>query len=214
LDYILMDLDGTLVNSKTGITKAVQYALKFWNITIEDLDILTPFIGPPLTDSFMKYYGFGTKEAEKAVSKYREYYSVYGVFQNEVYAGMEEFLAKIGKAGKKFIVATSKPEVFARKILKELALEDYFLDICGSTLDQSRKGKADVIRYALNKNKITDKNNVVMIGDREYDVIGAKSVGIACIGVLYGFGTCEELKKAGADGVAATLEELYDMLNE
>jgi phosphoglycolate phosphatase len=210
MTYIFMDLDGTLTNSMLGITKSVQYALKAFDIMENDLNNLCSYIGPPLRDSFQKYHGLSEEEADAAVVKYREYFTVTGIFENEVYEGMEALLAKLVKAGKKLIVATSKPEVFARRILEHFNLEHYFSDICGATLDNARGTKEEVIRYALEKNGIIDYSSVVMVGDRRHDVEGAKSVGIASIGVLYGFGSREELEKAGADRIAETVEDIYD----
>jgi phosphoglycolate phosphatase len=208
-----MDLDGTLTNSMLGITKSVQYALKSFDIIENDLNNLCSYIGPPLKTSFQKYHSLSPEEADAAVVKYREYFTVTGIFENEVYEGMEELLAKLVKAGKKLVVATSKPEVFARRILEHFNLEHYFTDICGATLDNARGTKEEVIRYALEKNGITDYSCVVMVGDRRHDVEGAKSVGIASIGVLYGFGSREELEKAGADRIADTVEDIYDTVS-
>jgi phosphoglycolate phosphatase len=147
------------------------------------------------------------------VKKYREYFIQYGINENEVYKGMEEFLSKLKMAGKTIIVATSKPEPLARQILKNFRLDVYFDDICGATFDDNQRSrKEDVIRYALDKNHITDMSGVVMVGDRKYDIEGAKDVGISSIGVLYGFGSREELKTAGADRIVATLDELYDVI--
>lgn len=214
MDYILMDLDGTITNPKTGITKSVQYALRALNIDIEDLDSLTKHIGPPLKDGFMEYYDFSEAEADLAVEKYREYFSEAGIFENEVYTGMETLLSRLKQAGKYLIVATSKPEKLAKTILAHFHLEHYFDDICGATYDDSRSKKEEVIRYALKKNAITDLDRVVMVGDRKYDIIGAKAVGIASIGVLYGFGSEAELRAAGADRIAHTVEEVYDVIIE
>lgn len=209
MEYILMDLDGTITNPKQGITKSVQYALKAMGIDIEDLDSLTKHIGPPLKSGFMEYYGFNDADANLAVEKYREFYNIHGIFDNIPYEGMEQLLAGWKNAGKSIIVATSKPEPLARRILEHFGLEVYFTDICGATFDDQRSEKDEVIRYALEKNGITDLAKVVMVGDRKYDTAGAKEVGIASVGVLYGFGSEEELRDAGTDRIAATVEELY-----
>jgi len=148
MDYILMDLDGTITNTKEGITKSIQYALRAMNIYIDDLDSLTKHIGPPLRDGFMEFYGFNEEEAEKATAEYRKYYVDKGIYQCEAYEGMEDLLTKLKQAGKYLIVATSKPEEFAVKILKNLYLDHYFDDICGATFDGSRDDKESVIRYA------------------------------------------------------------------
>lgn len=212
MKYILMDLDGTITNPKLGITKSVQYALKAFGITVDNLDSLCKFIGPPLRNSFMEYYAFSEAEAEKAIAKYREYFSVTGLYENEAYEGMEALLSNLKKGGKTLIVATSKPEVFARRILEHFGLDIYFQDICGATLDNSRSTKEEVIRYALDKNKITDYSDVVMVGDRLHDIEGAKAVGIGSVGVLFGYGGKEELEEAGADRIAGSVEELYKII--
>lgn len=214
MDYILIDLDGTITNPKEGITKSVQYALRAMNINIDDLDSLTKHIGPPLRDGFIEYYGFSEEEAEKAVTKYREYYIEKGIYENELYDGMELLLTKLKQAGKYIIVATSKPEELAIKVLESFHLEHYFDDICGATFDDSRASKDAVIKYALDRNSITNTDRVVMIGDRKYDILGAKAFNIFSIGVLYGFGTEEELSEAGADRIASTVEEIYDLVIE
>ncbi len=212
MEYILIDLDGTITNPKEGITKSVQYGLQSKNIYIDDLDSLTKHIGPPLRDGFMEYYGFSLEEAEAVIEKYREYYVDKGIYENKLYGGMERLLTRLKQAGKYLIVATSKPEEMAVKVLESFHLEHYFDDICGATFDESRAAKDEVIRYALERNSITNLDNVVMVGDRKYDILGAKAVGIASIGVLYGFGNEEELRAAGADRIAATVEEVYDII--
>ena len=212
MKYILIDLDGTITDPKLGITKSVQYALNFFNLQVEDLDTLCRHIGPPLKSAFMEFYGFNEKEAEDAIVKYREYYTVTGILENEVYTGMELLLASLKEAGKTLIVATSKPEVFAQRILEYFGLSGYFDDICGATLDSSRSTKEEVIRYALDKNKITDYGEVIMVGDRMHDIEGAKAVGIASIGVLFGYGSREELEEAGADQISETVEALYGII--
>lgn len=214
MKYILMDLDGTITNPKLGITKSIQYALTAFGIQIEDLDSLSSFIGPPLRNSFRDSYGFSKEEAEEVMNKYREYYSVTGIYENEVYPGMEELLRRLKEAGKTLIVATSKPEIYAKQIMEHFNLSKYFDDVCGATFDNSREKKEDVIRYALDKNKITDYSEIVMVGDRLQDVEGAKGAGIACLGVLFGYGSREELEAAGADKIAEKVEDIYHIIME
>ncbi len=211
-NYILMDLDGTITNPKVGITKSVQYALRSKGVDIEDLDSLSRHIGPPLKGSFMEFYDYNEEEAAELVEKYREYFSVTGIYENEVFDGMEELLRRLTDSGKKLVTATSKPEVFAREILEYFHLDQYFEDICGATLDGSRSAKADIILYALDKNGITDFNQAVMVGDRRHDIEGAKKVGIKSVGVLYGFGSRAELTNAGADLIAETVADVYDVI--
>jgi phosphoglycolate phosphatase len=160
----------------------------------------------------MDCYGFDEKAAEDAIIKYREYFSETGIFENEVYEGMQEFLKKLKATGKTLIVATSKPEVFAKRILVYFELDTYFDDVCGATMDNKRSTKEEVIRYALERNDVRDYSKAVMVGDRMHDVEGAKAVGIDSIGVLYGFGSREELEMAGAGHIAETLEELYKII--
>ncbi len=212
MKYILLDLDGTITDPKIGITKSVQYALKSKGILIEDLDSLCRHIGPPLKTSFMEFYGFSEREAEELVEKYREYFKDTGIYENEVFEGMDELLRKLQAEGKRLITATSKPEVFAKRILEYFHLDQYFDDICGATLDSSRISKEDVIRYALEKNRIQDLSEVVMVGDREHDIIGARKVGIASLGVLFGYGSRQELEQAGATRLALTVAEVYDII--
>lgn len=205
---ILFDLDGTLTDPGLGITNSVWHALKKYNIAVEDREELYCFIGPPLIDSFVKYYGFTEEQAREAVGYYREYFTDKGMFENVAYDGVEELLKELKEAGKRLIVATSKPEIFAKQILIHFGLAQYFDFIAGSNLDETRVKKAEVIAYALDSCKITELSEAVMVGDREHDVIGAKTVGIDCIGVLYGYGSREELEQAGADMIAGTVEDI------
>lgn len=212
--YILFDLDGTITNPKEGITKSIQYALHGMGIEVDDLDSLCRHIGPPLKDGFMEFWGFTEEEADRGVELYREYFSVKGIYENYVYDGIEDMLYVLKKAGKKIYMATSKPEKFAKMILKHFHLETYFEDVCGATMDGSRSKKGDVIRYALNKNHLTDLNQIVMVGDRLHDMKGAMENQIDSIGVLYGFGSREELSKAGAGHIVETVSELKTLLLE
>lgn len=210
--YVFFDLDGTLTDSAKGILNAVEYALGKYGIVENNAETLNAFIGPPLHDSFVKYYGFDDKKADEAVAIYREYFSVKGLFENDVYGGVEEMLTKLKERGKKLVIATSKPEVFTFRILKHFDLEKYFDFIAGATLDISRAKKADVIAYALEKVNPEDKAKVIMVGDREHDVLGAKANGIDCIGVLYGYGDEEELTKSGAKSIVKTPLELLEVI--
>lgn len=210
--HILFDLDGTLTDPKVGITSAVAHALKFYGIEVENLDTLCKFIGPPLADSFMEYYGFDREQAVEAVEKYREYFSVRGLYENEVYPGIEQLLKALTEQGKKVYLATSKPEVYARQILEYFHLTEYFTFIGGSELSGERVRKGDVIAYVLEHEKITDRDKVIMVGDRMHDVFGAKEQNIPCIGVLYGYGNRQELEEAGAAMIKESVEELHDTL--
>lgn len=209
---ILFDLDGTLTDPGEGITNSVAHSLRHYGIEVPDRTELYKFIGPPLYESYMKYYGFDEKTAHEAVEVYREYYRPRGIFENRVYDGIPELLSALKAAGKRLLVATSKPEGFSRQILEHFNLIQYFDFVAGSTLDSSRVLKADVIRHALTQTGLTPDEGVVMVGDREHDVLGAAECGLGCVGVLFGYGSRPELEAAGAAAIAATVEELGDVL--
>lgn len=211
-EYILFDLDGTLTDSGVGITNAVMYALQKFGIQILNRSELYKFIGPPLGQSFKNYYGFSEEETEKAVEYYREYYKDKGLFENFPYDGIEELLKTLKDKGKILLVATSKPEVFARRILEHFNMAKYFNFIGGSDMDGTRSQKAEVINYVLESSNILDLSKAIMVGDREHDIIGAKKAGISSIGVLFGYGDREELEIAGADFIAATVEGIGEIL--
>ena len=209
---VLFDLDGTLTDSGLGITNAVAYALEKFGIHEEDHSKLNVFVGPPLKDSFARYYGLSSEECEQGIAYYREYYQDRGLFENEVYPGIPELLKYLKETGRKVILATSKPEFFSSQILKHFHLDQYFDLIAGASMDEKRVEKVEVIHYALEKAGITDVTNAVMVGDREYDILGARENGMDSIGVLYGYGSREELEAAGAGQIAETVEELRKRL--
>lgn len=211
--YLLFDLDGTLTDPQEGITNSVAYALEQYGIHVEDRTSLNKFIGPPLKDSFMEYYGFQEAQAEEAVWKYREYFNDDGILENKVYPGIPKMLQCLKEQGKMLIVATSKPTVYAKRILERFELSQYFADVQGSEMDGSRTKKEDVIRYALEQNKITEIDRAVMIGDREHDIIGAKNCGVDSIGVLFGYGSRAELEECGADRIVDSVEMLEHILS-
>lgn len=210
--YMLFDLDGTLTDPMIGITRSVQYALRSYGIEEPDLNRLCPFIGPPLKDSFIKFYGFPEEQAREAIDRYREYFAVTGLFENKEYPGIHEMLGELKRQGAVLLVATSKPEVFSRQILKHFHMDTYFDFIGGADMEETRVRKGEVIRYVLEESGITDVSRAVMIGDREHDILGARENGMDSIGVLYGYGNLEEHQEAGADAVAATVGELAEML--
>lgn len=212
---IFFDLDGTLTASHYGIINACVYALDKFGIEVPDTSVLMKFIGPPLIDSFQLFYGMDKETAQRAVSIYREYYKDKGIFENELYAGIPEMLAKLKNAGKTICLATSKPETFAIRILEHFDLDHYFDIICGSDLSGLRDNKAAVIGVTLEKTADLLHKRVeelipltIMIGDREHDIIGAAVHQLPCMGVLYGYGTEEELKMAGAAVITSTPEEV------
>ena len=211
-EYILFDLDGTITDSGEGITKSVQYALKSFDILVNNLEELRKFIGPPLKESFKEYYNFDEEKANRALVKYREYYADKGIYENSLYDGIIEILEKLKKNGKTIILATSKPEVYAKQILKYFKIDKYFTFVAGSDFDETRVRKGDVIKYALEGAKISDLSKVIMVGDREHDIIGSKENNIKSIGVLYGFGDVIELTQARADYVANNINELLNIL--
>lgn len=212
--YILFDLDGTLTDPGIGITNSVMYALEKFGIEVSDRASLYKFIGPPLLDSFQNYYGFTKEESELALQYYREYFKPHGLYENEVYDGVEKLLKDLKAKDKNVIVATSKPEEFAVEILKHFNLYQYFDFVGGASMDEKRVKKADVIAYALDKCNVVDLTSVVMIGDREHDVYGAQRIGVDSIGVLYGYGDYEELQEAGADYIVSTPEEILRVIDK
>lgn len=210
--YILFDLDGTLTDPFIGITRSVQYALKHYGVEVDDLKQLIPFIGPPLQDSFQEFYHFSPAQADEACDKYHERFIVEGWRENEVYEGIGEFLREQKESGKQLFVATSKPEPLARKILDYFNLSQYFSFIGGDTMDRTRSAKAEVIRYVLDTAGITSLQDIVMIGDRKHDIIGAKTVGLDSVGVLYGYGDRQELTEAGANYIVEDVDSLRNLL--
>ena len=207
-DVILFDLDGTLTDSADGIINSFVHALKHYGLPHDDREVLRRIVGPPLPYSFSHFYGFSSEKTEEAVSIFREYYQKIGIFENKVYDGVPEMLAALKQAGFTLAVATSKPEVFAERILERFGLASYFTAVAGATMDEKRTGKADVIRYAMEKLGISDASRIVMVGDREHDILGAAAIGVTSIGVLYGYGDREELCRAGADSLAETPQDV------
>ena len=209
---ILFDLDGTIIDPKEGITKGVQFSLQAFGVQVDDRDTLTPFIGPPLRESYKIFYGFSDQEAELAIGKYREYFAPKGIYENVLYEGIVELFEKLKKAGKVLIIATSKPTVYAQRILEYHNIGDYFSFVGGCELDGRRSTKGEVIQYVFENMKITDPKSAIMIGDREHDVIGAQEVNMDSIGVCYGYGGLEELTNAGANYIAKDVKELSNIL--
>lgn len=212
LKYVLFDLDGTLTDPKIGITNSVIYALKHFGIDVNDRAELYKFIGPPLVDSFMEYYSFTKEDANKALEVYREYFSIKGLYENTVYEGIPQLLKNLKEKNIKVILATSKPEKFARIILEHFKLDEYFYFIAGATMDEIRNKKEDVISYAIKECNITDTDTAVMVGDRKFDIEGAKVNSLKSVGVLYGFGERKELEDVKADFIAETVKDLEKLL--
>ncbi|PKM71932.1 MAG: phosphoglycolate phosphatase [Firmicutes bacterium HGW-Firmicutes-16] len=210
--YIFWDLDGTISDSGEGIINSVSYALEHMGTPVPGNEILRKFVGPPLAESFEKYFGYSDEKTDEAVIFFREYYQSKGIDENHIYAGIAELLQKLTDAGYICVVATAKPEPLARTILKRYGIDKLFLYIAGSTFDDTRTKKEAVIAYALETCGITDKSQVIMVGDRAHDCIGAKVNGLDCIGVLYGYGEREELEEAGVIAIAADIDELTGLL--
>lgn len=210
--YVFWDLDGTISDSASGIANSVSYALEKMGTAIPSKETLKKFVGPPLAESFGLYVGYTPEQVDAAVNYFREYYEKNGITENEMYSGIEELLIKLRDVGYISVLATSKPEPYAKAILKRYGIDSYFHYIAGSTIDETRTKKAEVIAYALETCNISDKSQVVMVGDRMHDVVGAKKNGLDCIGVLYGYGDRPELEEAGVIAIAADLNELAGLL--
>ena len=209
-DLIMFDLDGTLTLPEEGITKSVQYALSHFGIEENDMERLRRFIGPPLVDAFMGFYGMSRENALEAVKKYRERFSVKGLFENELIDGIPQMLDNLRKGGKKPALATSKPIVFAQKIMDYYDITKYFDVVVGAEFDGTRNEKEDVIAEVLRQ--VPDVVSPVMVGDRMHDVIGAKKNNVPCIGVLYGYAAKGELEENGAVCVVGSVSELRNIL--
>ncbi|MBP1561968.1 MAG: HAD-IA family hydrolase [Oscillospiraceae bacterium] len=198
-DVILFDLDGTVIDSEEGITKCVRYTLEKFGITENSRERLIRFIGPSLIYSFTEFYGFDKAQAEAAVAVYRERYSVTGIMECRVIDGIPEALKLLSESGKRIGLATSKPEVYAEKILKAFEIEKYFDVITGAELDGSRIDKADVIEECLRRMGYPDRKSVLMVGDRKHDIEGAKLCGVCSAGIPYNFTEPGEFEAAGAE---------------
>ena len=212
MDFILFDLDGTIIDSDQGVVNSVIYAAEHFGIEIKDRAALRVFLGPPLGAMFMEYFGFDEEKAAVAEAKYRERYGTVGVYENTIYDGMEDAVKLLHKSGKKLCLATSKPEKFARMILEQHNITEYFDDITGATIDGKISTKDEVIAELLRRQGITNMSNILMVGDRFYDVEGSKKFGIDCMGVTFGFGTEDELVSAGAKYIAHSPKEMADII--
>lgn len=209
---VLFDLDGTLTDSQVGITKSVQYALAKFGIEERNLNKLVPFIGPPLTDSFQKIYGLDVTQAYQAREYYREYFAVKGIYENRVYPGIPALLGNLSRQGKRLFVATSKPTLYAEEIVRHFGLAPFIKLVVGSNMDGTRTDKQEIIEFIAAELAGTDKSQIVMVGDRKFDVIGARKAGIDCVAVAYGYGTREELAGESPTYLAETIEDLACIL--
>ena len=202
------DLDGTITDSQEGILNCVKYALESKGVYEEDCEKLKPFIGPPLTNAFMEFYGFDEKSAFELLQKYRERFSSIGMFENRVYDGVFQMLGDLKNSGYTLVVVTGKPEVYSRQILVHFGLDKFFSDVFGPSLLNTEEGKEELIKRAVRK----FGSDALMIGDRKFDILGAKANGLSSVAVFYGFGTREELNSCGADFYAETVEDLHNLL--
>lgn len=207
-DIILFDLDGTLSDSGPGIMHSVRYALAKFGITGESEEALRRFVGPPMIPAYMRFYGFTREQAAQALAYYREDYLAGAIYMNTPYEGMEETLRALKARGKILAAATGKPTSMAEDILLHFGWEEYFSFVAGATMDESRSEKSDIIELALEELGAADRSRVLMVGDRDNDVLGARLAGIDCCGVLYGYGSREELEGAGAKYITQKPEDL------
>ena len=207
-EIVLFDLDGTLTDPGIGITNSAMYALEKLGLPVPDREALYQIIGPPLTETFEKIFGLQGEEIMRGIQLYREYYKDRGLYENEVYPGIPEALKKLRDAGVLLAVASSKPELYVEEIIRHFGLESCFTGIYGASMDETRNRKEEVILHALSKLQVEDRSKVLMVGDRNYDIFGARNCGIPALSVLYGYGSEEELKAAGAERICRTPEEL------
>ena len=207
---ILFDLDGTITDSGEGIINCALYALEHFHLPLPDREAMRVFVGPPLHETFVKF-GVPEDKAGEAVAIYRKRYIPTGMFENRPYPGVEELLISLKNLGHKLLIATSKPEWMAVDILKHFELDKYFDSICGATMDTSRTSKDAVIGYLLENNGTAE--NMIMVGDTEFDVLGAAKHNIPCIGVSWGYGSPEQMISAGAAAIANSMQELFEYLN-
>lgn len=213
--YILFDLDGTLTDPFEGISKCIIYALDSLSVKIDDISELKCFIGPPLFEQFKDYFGFDDNTAELAVKKYRERYKIKGWKECTLFNDVDKLLKKLKSEGKILAVATSKPEIFAESILEYLCIKQYFDFIGGADISHTgRNKKEDVVDYVLKNLSVSDKSEAVLIGDRFYDIEGARTNGIRTISVLSGYGSFEEFQLHNADYIAEDLTDAVRIINE
>ena len=212
--YVLFDLDGTLTDPKTGITSCLQYALADAGIEEPDLDKLEPFIGPPLTDSFREFYGFDDEQIKRAIDKYHERFDEKGIFENEIIEGIPELLKALKDAGRRVSIASSKPRPLVIRILEHFEIAQYFDTVVGSEFDGRFATKEAVVEEALKQlvPSVYEKEDVAMVGDRKFDIQGARAHGLTGIGVSFGYAGEHELEDAGADYIVDTVEELQRLL--
>lgn len=207
--HILFDLDGTLVRSDPGITKGVQKSLEYFGI-YEKIENLKKFVGPPMVESYTKFYNLTMEQYEKALSIFREYYISEGIFDCELYEGIKEMSQSLSVDNKLYL-ATSKPETEAKRIMSYFGLDKYFTFIGGADGDfnTKRATKTGVIEYVIESTGINDRSLAIMVGDKSHDIVGAFNAGLKSVGVTYGYGTVGELEDANY--IVKTVQDLRDM---
>lgn len=210
---VIFDLDGTLTDSGPGIKNSLRYTLNHYGLPMETEEGLNRYVGPPLLISFQKYMGFSKEQAKAAITVYRQYFTQKGMFENKVYEGVIPMLETLKAKGKRLFIATGKPTVYTLQILEHFGLTQYFDRVCGIGLDESDMGKDELISQVITGENL-DPNTCIMVGDREFDILGANVVGIPAIGVTYGYGTREELMGAGATKIAHSIGQLQEILCE
>ncbi len=208
---ILFDLDGTLTDSGEGIINCATLALEHFGLPVPDRQTMRVFVGPPLDQTFIQF-GVPADKAHEAIAVYRSRYTTIGKFENSPYPGIESLLQQLKAQGHRLFVATSKPEGLSIEILEKFGLAKYFEMVCGATLDGTRSKKEDVIAYLFEKADYTSQ--VIMVGDTEYDILGAKAHGIPAIGVAWGYGKIADMETAGAAAIAYSMEQLYELLTQ
>ena len=208
---VLFDLDGTLTDSGEGIINCATLALRHFGLPIPSYEDMRTFVGPPLHDSFVRF-GVPADQTDEAIRVYRSRYIPTGMFENTPYPGVRELLEQLRAEGYTLYVATSKPEEMSVTILEKFDLAKYFRRICGASIDSSRSTKDAVIAYLLDSSGA--KEDMVMVGDTKYDILGAKAHGIPAIGISWGYGKVEEMVEAGAVGIAGTMDELVGLIHK
>ena len=214
MKYVFFDLDGTLTDPGMGITNSVWEALRHFKIEVNDRSELYRFVGPPLIESFMEYYGMTRDQATEAVQVFRAYFESKGIFENVPYEGVREMLSAVRAMGYQMVVATSKPEEFAKRILDRFEIREFFDGVYGASMDETRTKKGEVIDYALASMGRPDLSNCLMVGDRKHDVMGAHENGFRALGVLYGYGDAAEFEAANADGIAEKISDVPGKVRE
>lgn len=210
--YVIFDFDGTIADTSEGVTASIIYALESYGIEVPSEEVLRRFFGPPLVAGFMKNVNVDEETAEKLTAKYRQLYNDNAMYLLELYDGMGELLERLKEDKIKMAIASSKPRKFFDRLLRHLEITDYFDAVSGASLDDKDSGKKEIIENACNILGVEDKSEVIMVGDRHYDINGAKEAGIKCIAVTFGFGSREEFEEAGADYIVDSPKEVYELI--